>query len=52
MPLYLVNRTNEDRSFDSQDSDLYIKLEFKDAAGAWRRPRLIFRVFAAIVIPL
>lgn len=37
VPLYLVNQTDEPRSFDSQDGDVYIKLEFKDEAGRWKR---------------
>jgi hypothetical protein len=38
VPLYLVNRTNEDISLDSQDHDLYIKLEYRDGkTGAWKR---------------
>lgn len=38
VPLYLVNRTNEDISLDSQDHDLYIKLEYQDGkTGAWKR---------------
>lgn len=37
VPLYLINQTDEARSFDSQDGDVYIKLEFKDEGGSWRR---------------
>jgi len=37
VPLYLVNQTNLTRTFDSQDQDFYIKLEFKDATGVWKR---------------
>jgi hypothetical protein len=38
VPLYLVNRTNEDVSLSSQDHDLYIKLEYRDhKAGIWKR---------------
>ena len=37
VPLYLVNQTNEDCSFASQDHDIYMKLEFKNDAGKWQR---------------
>jgi len=37
VPLYVVNQTNLEQSFRTQDNDLYIKLEFKDAAGMWKR---------------
>jgi len=37
VPLYVVNQTNLAKTFDSQDHDLYIKLEFKDANGVWKR---------------
>jgi hypothetical protein len=38
VPLYLVNRTNEDLSLDSQDHDLCIKLEYRDdKSGSWKR---------------
>lgn len=37
VPLYLVNATNEARVFESQDNDLYFKLEYQDEKGVWRR---------------
>lgn len=37
VPLYLVNATNEARVFDSQDYDLYFKLEYQDEKGVWQR---------------
>lgn len=37
VPLYVVNQTNKEHPFSTQDHDLYVKLEFKDAAGTWRR---------------
>ncbi|MGV3658691.1 MAG: hypothetical protein ACO1TE_00855 [Prosthecobacter sp.] len=39
VPLYLVNQTDVPQPFDSQDGDVYIKLEYQDEAGRWRRPR-------------
>jgi hypothetical protein len=37
VPLYVVNQTNQEHSYSTQDHDIYVKLEFKDATGAWRR---------------
>ncbi len=35
--LYLVNRSDERLVFDSQDGDIYIKLEFQRPDGKWQR---------------
>ncbi|MBK8094824.1 MAG: hypothetical protein IPK32_23370 [Verrucomicrobiaceae bacterium] len=40
VPLYLVNKTNEDISLDTQDRDLYIKLEYQDTDGSWKRAQV------------
>ncbi|QIF00369.1 hypothetical protein [Roseimicrobium sp. ORNL1] len=37
VPLYLVNRSGEDLVLDSQDNDLYIKLETTKEDGTWTR---------------
>ncbi|MBD5782442.1 hypothetical protein IEN85_23280 [Pelagicoccus sp. NFK12] len=37
VPLYLVNRTSERQRFESQDGDIYLKLEFQDDSGEWVR---------------
>jgi hypothetical protein len=37
VPLYVVNQTNKEHSFDTQDGDPRVKLEYKDAKGTWRR---------------
>lgn len=40
IPLYLVNRTGEDREMPSQDRDLLVRLEFRDSSGAWQRAQV------------
>ncbi|HEY6565708.1 MAG TPA: hypothetical protein VIY86_14565, partial [Pirellulaceae bacterium] len=37
VPLYLINQTNDPQPFSSQDHDVYVKLEYKDATGTWKR---------------
>ena len=37
--LYLVNRTGKKLSFESQDGQLYIKLEAREKDGTWARAR-------------
>ncbi len=37
VPLFVVNQTNQAQAFSSQDNDPYVKLEFKDSAGRWKR---------------
>lgn len=40
--LYLVNRTKEGVELDSQDNDIYIKLECKNQDGTWVRAQTHF----------
>jgi hypothetical protein len=37
VPLFLVNQSNEEKKFYSQDSDIHIVLEFKKEDGSWKR---------------
>jgi len=36
VPLYLVNKTGVVQNFDSEDRDIYLKLEYKDVDGRWK----------------
>ncbi len=37
VPLYLINKTSAPVIFDSQDGDIYLKLETQDEKGVWVR---------------
>lgn len=37
IPVYLLNRTGEVVSLAAQDGDVYLKLEYQDADGTWKR---------------
>lgn len=37
IPLYLINRTDKKIRFESQDGDVYIKLERQTSGGRWER---------------
>lgn len=37
VPLYLVNQSDKEKTFSSQDSDIYIVLEYKNDDGSWKR---------------
>ena len=37
IPLYLVNRSENSVSFNSQDGDIYLKLEYQQPDGKWQR---------------
>lgn len=41
VPLYLVNQTNDPQSFGCQDNDVYVKLEYRDATGTWKRAQAL-----------
>jgi hypothetical protein len=36
-PVYLVNRSGKDISLRTQDGDVFLKLEYRDSKGAWKR---------------
>lgn len=40
IPVYLINRTGEPILLNAQDGDIYLKLEFQDADGGWKRAQL------------
>lgn len=37
VPVYLVNRSQKELELSSQDTDIYLKLEFEVAEGTWQR---------------
>ena len=37
VPIYFINRTNNDIALRSWDGDIYLKLEYQDADGDWVR---------------
>ncbi len=37
VPVYLINRTGRPLVLDTQDGDVYLKLEYEIAPGVWRR---------------
>jgi hypothetical protein len=37
VPVYLVNRSGKDLQLESQDGDVYLKLEYQDPNGDWKR---------------
>lgn len=37
IPVYLINRSGKDIRLMSQDGDVYLKLEYQDSSGAWKR---------------
>ena len=37
VPVYVVNRTGKAVKLNSQDGDIYLKLEYRDADGNWQR---------------
>lgn len=40
VPLYLVNRTFQKVSLSAQDSDIYVKLEYRRKDGVWERAQV------------
>ena len=37
VPVYLINKTGKELAINTQDGDIYLKLEYQDSSGEWAR---------------